>query len=86
MKTGRQVFRCGSGEYISVKMIHNNTTDCQDGDDEVGLTCSLNGHIINGIYCQTKCMKPQCRCPDLFHQKIQGWLLPLHFWVWQEQM
>ncbi len=67
-----QMHRCNSGEHVPIKVLHNNVADCLNGDDEAGLTCSVNGATINGTHCKLSCSRPNCTCPDLFHQKVQG--------------
>ena len=57
-------------------MFHNQITNCASGDDETGLVCYVNGEMRNESYCQKACLKPDCTCPDLYYQKLQGGCFP----------
>ena len=71
-----QVYECNSGEYLSKIMFHNQITNCASGDDEAGSICFVNGEMRNDSYCQEACLKPDCTCPDLYYQKLQGGCFP----------
>ena len=47
-----QVYECDNGEYISMKMFHNNVLNCDSEVDETSLTCFVNEKIIIEMYCE----------------------------------
>ena len=72
-----QIFKCSSGEYISVSFLLDGKTDCINKDDESKLYCFVDGKYTNDSLCKTSCTKQSnCRCPNLFYQSAQGGCFP----------
>ncbi len=67
-----QIHLCQSKEYVSVFALYNGKADCDTGDDEVQMSCFLNGDRVSGSQCNTGCHKANCSCLPLFYQGHTG--------------
>ncbi len=70
------LLKCGSGEFISRKLVHNNMSDCGDGEDEALLFCTVKEKPMDYFFCKNLCQRPWCKCPPLYHHKLQGGCFP----------
>lgn len=71
-----QVYKCYSGQHISVSRLFNLVDDCEGGDDEFGWACKLNGQTTQASNCKTSCAKANCSCTELFYHHFQGGCMP----------
>lgn len=71
-----KIFKCLSGEYISITAKYDNVIDCFNRSDESGLSCFVNGQIMTDSYCTISCLRPNCTCTDLYYQKFKGGCFP----------
>ena len=71
-----QLFKCSSGELVSIKTLHDGIADCGDGEDESGLICFVNGKLVNSSHCENSCFRPNCLCAELYYHNNKGGCSP----------
>ena len=73
---GTQLFKCTSGDYISMKHLSNGKGDCLNNEDETAALCFAGGQLKRGTFCQTSCFPPTCSCSDLYLHTMQHGCIP----------
>ena len=71
-----QLFKCSSGQLVSIKTLHDGIADCGDGEDESCLICFVNGTLVNSSHCEYTCFRPNCLCAELYYDNNKGGYSP----------